>query len=225
MKQGMFIVTGLLIIGFFLSTLPVVGLAQEAKTENTPAAEKAEKPVPKQTDSKQTEDDYAWKEQLEKKHVQFIEWLQENYPDKAEQLLADQNKKPNEFVQRLAEVMEVYEPIQKADRYNPELAKVLRKDLELQDQRDQLIREISLANEQDRPELLKRLKETVAARFDNIIHKKQLIYNHLRKRLERLKEKLETRAKELEQLKAEKDQSVEKRMKELTEQAEKIDWQ
>ncbi|MBL7215454.1 MAG: hypothetical protein ISS71_07225 [Phycisphaerae bacterium] len=228
MKQGMLITVELSIIGFFVALLPIVVLAEEtpqSKTKNAPAAKQPEKSAPTQTDSKQTDVDQTWKEQLEQKHVQFIEWLQENYPDKAKQLLANRDKKPDEFVQALCEVMKIYEPIQRAEQDNPELAKALRKDLELQDQRDQLLREIAMAKDQDRPALLKRLKEIVSARFDNIIHKKHLFYDHLRRRLEKLQEKLEAQAKELEQLKAEKDQSVEQRMKELTEQAEKINWE
>lgn len=231
MKQGLFTVTGLSIIALLIAFFPANAPAEEntapkeTKEGKAPQEQEAQKPAPEQqSEPQKAEDDQTWKEQLEQKHVEFIEWLQENYANIAEGLLANRDKKPEEFVQQLTEVMAVYEPIQRADRYSPELAAVLRKDLELQDQRDQMICEIGRAAEQDRPALINRLREIVAARFDNIIQKKQLIYDHLRKRLEILQEKLEEQAKELEQLKADKEKSVEQRMKELIEQNEKINW-
>lgn len=218
MKQGLFTVTGLSIIAFFAAVFPDGARAED----NAPQQQQA--PAPAQPENKQAQGDEKWKEQLEQKHVEFIEWLQAQFPDKAGELLADRDKKPEEFVQKLTEVMTVYEPIQRADRFNPELAAVLRKDLELQDQRDQMICEIGRVPEKDRPALINKLRDIVAARFDNIIQKKQLIYDHLRKRLETLQERLDEQAKELEQLKADKEKSVEQRMKELIEQNEKINW-
>ncbi len=206
-----------IIIGVLgLLLLPMITRAEEAPQPN------AAQPQP--SSQTQNNTDQTWKEQLEKKHVQFIEWLQANYPEKAADLLAIRTKKPEEFVQQLGEIMKIYEPIKKAENNNPELAKTLRRDLELQDQRDKLLKEISQADDDQLPELHKQLRDVVAARFDLIIHKKQLYYDHLRRRLERIKQKIEEQAKELEKLNAEKDQSVEKRMKELTEGVESLDW-
>lgn len=243
MKQGLFTVLGLSLIALFVTLSPAPASAEEAAPaqenttapapaeeaapapENNPAPEaQPQQPAPEQAPAPQPPVDNTWKEKLEQKYVEFIEWLQQNFPDKAKDLLADRDKKPEEFVQKLTEVMKIYEPIQRADRYYPELGAALRKELELQAQLNQLIIDIGRAAPEDRPALIARLRENVSARFDNIIEKKQLMYNHLHNRLEVLQKRLEGQAKELEQLKADKEKSIEQRMKELIEQNEKINW-
>lgn len=224
MKNGMSSIMGLSIVGFLIAFSPATSRAQETsspKTENpAPAKQQTEKAAPKQANA-----DHTWKQEIEKKHVEFIEWLQKNYPDKAKELLANRDKDPDRFVQQLGAAMNIYEPIQQADQTCPDLAKVLREDLRLQKQRDELIGQIGLAKEEDRAQMVKHLREIVSARFDIIIQKKQMYFDRLRSRLEKLQERIDAQAKELEQLKADKEQSVDQRMKELTEQNEAINWQ
>ncbi len=229
MKQGLFTVAGLSIIAVFVTFFPAVSRSEEgapAQEENAPPAAESQQAAEQSepSDKQHAGPDNAWKEKLEERQVDFMGWLQENFPDKANEILAYKNETPEKFAEKVNEAMTVYEPIQRADRYSPELASVLRKDLELQDQRDDMIRQIGQAAEADRPALIGRLREIVSERFDNIIRKKQMIYDHLRSRLERLEERLEEQAKELEQLKADKEKSVEERMKELIEQHEKTNW-
>lgn len=153
-----------------------------------------------------------------------LSWLEKNYPEKAEELKKIGNNQPDKFVQKIGQAMKVYGPVQKADKNNPELAKVLRKDIELQARRNHLLHQLHSAKEDQRPEFLKELKEVVAARFDVIIQKKQIEYDHIRKRLDLLNKKLEQHGNELQKLKDEKDQSVDQRMKELIDGKVKMNW-
>ncbi len=227
----MLIVIGLSLFCLSLILLPGLAFAEQAaeqdKQAKAEAAKPAEKPAlvnDKSPDVNQQPDNDKWKEQLDKRHVYFIEWLQKNFPKKANELLTVFNKQPEQFTEKLDKIKEVYGPILREERYHPDLAVVMREDLKLQDRRDQLLREIGLAKDEDKPELFKQLKELVSARFDNLIQQKQLQYEYTIKRLERVKQQLDERGKELEKLKAEKNDSVEKRLKELTEQNEKINW-
>jgi len=80
---------------------------------------------------------------------------------------------------------------------NPELAGVLKEDLDLIDQRDALLREIRQADENSRKRLIDDLHEVVSKRFDLIVRKKQLQYDELRRRLDRLRRDLENKEQEL----------------------------
>ena len=162
-----------------------------------------------------------WKEQLEEKHEVYLEWFEKSYPDKYKELIKNRDSQPEKFVQRIGNSMKVYGPIQREEKRNPELAKALREDLRLQEERDKLIRDIRKAKPEKRPEMLKKLEGIVAARFDIIIRKKQLQYDHLRKRLEY---QLEKQAAELQKLKEEKDAKVQQRMDELIDPKEKLSW-
>ena len=167
-----------------------------------------------------------WKKLVEKKHEAFFAWLEQNYPARADELKELGNKDPKQFSQQMAEFLKTYEPIQKTDKHNPELGQLLRQDLELIEKRDQLL--LNLRNSKDKAEqdkMLDELKTIVSARFDVIIQKKQVEYNQIRERLDAMNKKLEEHGSELKKLKDEKGQSVEKRMKELTEGTIKMDWQ
>jgi len=163
-------------------------------------------------------------ERMEKMHNDFIAWLEKNYPDQAESLKSLQEKKPEEYMPRAMELMHRYEPIMRAEKDNPKLAQVLKDDLELQKQRDALLRQIHSATGKEREKLVAQLKENVSRRFDVIMSKKQLQYDDLKKRLEDLKKEVKTREGELEKLKTTKDKAVTEHLNELVSQAEKVQW-
>ncbi len=165
-----------------------------------------------------------WRERMEKMHNDFIAWLEKNYPDQAESLKSLQEKKPEEYMPRAMELMHRYEPIMRAEKDNPKLAQVLKDDLELQKQRDALLRQIHSATGKERGKLIAELKDNVSRRFDVIMSKKQLQYDDLKKRLEDLKKEVKTREGELEKLKTTKDKAVTEHLNELVSQAEKVQW-
>ncbi|MHC4926342.1 MAG: hypothetical protein ACYTER_03240 [Planctomycetota bacterium] len=166
-----------------------------------------------------------WKTHLAKKHEAFFAWLEKNYPQKANELKEIGNTQPDKFGQRIAHIIKAYEPIQKADKHNPELAKVLREDLKLQQQRNQILKQLrSAKSKEEQDKLLGELNTVVGARFDVIIQKKQIQYNMTRNRLDSLNKRLQRHGTELQKLKDEKNQNVEKRMKDLTDGKIKMDW-
>ncbi len=223
MNKGLLIVIGLLLFGLLLSLSPTSILADQnvEKKQQADQPQKETKKIPSNPDKVKNQekkpDDNSWKKQLEKRDVQLIEWLQKNYPGKAKELLNTHAKQAKKFTQQINRARQTYGPIQRAERSQPKLAKLLRENLKLINQRNQLLREIASAKDEDKPKLLSQLRELVSARFDNLIQQKQLQFEIAQKRLKRIQQQLE-------KLKVEKDESVEKRMKELTEKDEKVNW-
>ncbi len=201
---------------------------EQKQPQNDKPAEPAPEPQEQQEAKPQPEkpaEEPKWKSHIQEKHKPLMQWLEKNYPKRANRLKELGNNDPEKFNQRLDQAMKVYEPIQRAEKNNNhELAKVLREDVDLKLRRDQLLRKLPSAQEDQRQPLLDELKEVVSARFDVIIQKKQLEYNQIRGRMDWLNKKLEQHGNELQKLKDEKDQSVEKRMKELVEGKIEIDW-
>lgn len=207
-------------------TKEAVQPAPQPKKQAEPQKEKTPQPAatPEEAKDKQPPKQPQWKAELEQKHELFLTWLEKNYPKKAELIKKEGDEHPDKFIEKLTEAMKTYGPILKAEKNNPELAEVLRKDLELQSQRDELLTKLRTAKEDQRQPLLDELNKVVAARFDVIIQKKQIEYDRIRKRLDWLNKKLERHGEELQKLKDEKDQSVKKRTEELIKGEVKMDW-
>jgi hypothetical protein len=165
-----------------------------------------------------------WRERMEKMHNDFIAWLEKNYPEQAEAIKPLREKQPEEYMAKTMELMRKYEPIMRAEKNNPKLAQAMKDDLELQKQRDALLKDIRSAKGKERDKLIAELKDNVARRFDVIMTKKQLQYDDLKKRLEELQKEVKTREGELEKLKTTKDKAVSEHLNELVSQAEKVQW-
>jgi signal transduction histidine kinase len=165
-----------------------------------------------------------WRERMEKMHNDFIAWLEKNYPEQAEALKPLREKEPEEYTAKAMDLMRKYEPIMRAEKNNPKLAQAMKDDLELQKQRDTLLREIHSAKDKEREKLIAELKDNVARRFDVIMTKKQLQYDDLKKRLEELQKEVKMREGELDKLKTTKDKAVAEHLNELISQAEKVQW-
>lgn len=165
-----------------------------------------------------------WKEELFKKHEAFLVWLKKQYPQDYKELFELQIEDPEKYVQRFMDLMKIYEPIQKMEKYNPKLSDTMKKNLDLQKRRDALLLQIRIASKEQQPKLAEELRSVVSQRFDCIVLEKQLQYQWLRKRLDDLTKKVETRAQELDSLNKNKEQCVEDRMKELMERTEKVNW-
>jgi hypothetical protein len=166
----------------------------------------------------------TWKEELFKKHEAFLVWFKKQYPQDHKELIELQIEDPEKYVQRFMDLMKIYEPIQKMERYNQKLADTMKKNLDLQKRRDELLLQIRIASKEQQPKLIEELRSVVSQRFDTIVLEKQLQYEWLRRRLDDLTKKVEQRAKELESLNKNKEQSVQDRMNELMERTEKVNW-
>ena len=165
-----------------------------------------------------------WKEELFKKHEAFLAWLKNQYPEDHKELIELQIEEPEKYVQRFMDLIKLYEPIQKMERYNPKLSSAMKKNLDLQKRRDTLLLQIRISSETEQPKLIEELHHVVSERFDTIVFEKQLQYEWLRNRLDALTKKVEERAKELESLNNNKEQCVKDRMDELMERTAKVNW-
>jgi hypothetical protein len=156
----------------------------------------------------------------------LLEWLEENYPEEAEELAKLQEEEPELYRQKRRLSMRKYGRIAGLSKVNPRLSEVLKEDLELKQRRDALLEKLETVSGDEREELVAELKEVVSNRFDLIVERKQIEYEQLLKRLEKLKEKVEQSEAEVEKWKdAEfKDENIKARVGELLGQTGKFDW-
>lgn len=138
-----------------------------------------------------------WREELQKQHEEFLGWLKEAYPDREKELAQLRDQNSDEYFRRFGMLYRKYGNVLATQKRNPELAGVLKEDLDLIDQRDALLREIRQADDKSRKRLIDDLHEVVSKRFDLIVRKKQLQYDELRRRLDRLRRDLENKEQEL----------------------------
>jgi hypothetical protein len=168
-----------------------------------------------------------WREQMremQKKNEEYLNWLKENYPAEANELEQVRQENPGLYIRRLMQSGRKYGPVAAAAKKNPALAEVLKQDIDLKDQRDQILMKLQSAKPEDKDALAAQLKDVVSKRFDLIIKRRQLQQQELLKRLEDLKKQVKESEKELEQWKASKDKEVDARVKELLNQTEKFHW-
>jgi len=165
-----------------------------------------------------------WKDRVQKRHDEFVDWLKENYPKVADKLAKLREENPGEYMKQFAESKEKYGEIMEAQKKDPEYAKVLKEDLELKQNRAMLVRKLQNADDEQKDDLKAELKEVVAKRFDIIIKKKEFQYKALKERLEELQKKLDSRQAELDKLAQSKDEAIDGRMKELIDESEKLNW-
>jgi hypothetical protein len=194
---------------------------EDKKTEKKP---EVKKPAVKPAEKKQPPKNEKWKKHIQEKHEIFLKWFEKSYPDRYKHLIQNRDNQPDKFAQRIGEAMKKYGPILREEQRNPELAKALKEDLRLLEQRDRLMHDICKAKPEQRQAIFDQLKGVVAARFDIIIRKKQLQYDDVRKRLKNLHRQLEKRAEEMKTLKNEKDAKVEQRLNELINPEERLNW-
>lgn len=152
------------------------------------------------------------------REVEHLEWLEKNIPEKAKELAELREKDQELYMRRMALSLRKYGRIAEAEKENPELAKILRENLELNNERNELLRKIKATKTGSKKEKLVRgLKETVSIKFDLLVRQKQIAYEQLLKRLERLKKELKESKGEVEKWKNTKfkDEKVEERLEEL----------
>jgi hypothetical protein len=169
-----------------------------------------------------------WSAIMRQRHEEYLEWLQDNYPDQAKELLELKEKDPQLYMRKLALSFETYGRIAEVAKENPKLAEVLKKDLELKKQRDDLLSKIKTTkDDQKKQKLIKELEEVVGARFDLVVEKTRIRYDQLNKRLGRLEKEIKENEAKVEQWKnAEfKKRNVKARMEELLGKTEGFKWE
>jgi hypothetical protein len=165
---------------------------------------------------------------MHRKHAELIEWLEKNYPEAAERMRDLHGDKTELFEKRMGLGLKRYAKIMEAEKDNPELAAVLKEDLELKQQRDKLLRRVRKAqDEEKKQELVAELQEVVGARFDLIVKRKEMEYEELRKRLARLRRQIQKSEENVEKWKDAdyKADNVKARVGELVGGSEEFKWE
>ncbi|MFC1676700.1 hypothetical protein ACFL3G_06510 [Planctomycetota bacterium] len=158
--------------------------------------------------------------------IEHIEWLEKNYPKKAKWLEKLKEKDPKQYRSRIAESFKEYRGIREAEKDNPELATILKKDLELKRTRGKLTRKIRTAKGEEKDGLVKELTEVVNSRYDLIVKRKYLEYEQLARKLAKLQEKVKQSEAKVDEWKNPefKEKNVKDRVVELTKDSKKFKW-
>jgi hypothetical protein len=164
---------------------------------------------------------------VREKEAEHLKWLEKNYPDDAGKLAELKKKNPELYFKQLMHSMRTYGKIEQAEKDNPQLAEVLKSDLQLRREQDKLLGKIKdAATEKEKKQLSEELEKTVSSRFDFIVKRKQIEYEMLLKRLEKLKEDVKTSESTVEKWKDQKfkNDAVKSRVGELLSRSEKFQW-
>jgi len=165
--------------------------------------------------------------QMHPEYEEYLEWLKENYPEKAEKLSQLRGKRPELYGRQMALGLNKHRKIFQAAKENPQLAEALKQDLELREKRDKLLEKISVeANAEEKEKLVEQLREVVSSRFDVIVKRKQIRYEALNKKLEELQKRVKQSEAEVDKYKNPKlkEENVKARLEELLSKSEKFDW-
>ena len=138
----------------------------------------------------------AW---IQRRQAEFLEWLEKNYRKVAQELGKLKQKNPGLYAERVRHVQEKYEPIYEAERRNnPELAAVLKEDLDLKEKRVVLLKKIwDAKGEKEKARFRGQLEQIVAQRFDLIVRRKQIAYSRLLRWIAELQKRVEESRKEI----------------------------
>jgi hypothetical protein len=162
-----------------------------------------------------------WRQNQEKQITEFMEWFRVAYPEKARPLQQLRKKDYEEFLNHISAVQRRFEPLMRAEKRNPELAKILRKDIELQDLCGELLGKIAAAKDKERQTLTEQLKRIVANQFDIIVQKRKMKYADIETKIGQMQKEVDEQKRQLDQLVKKKEQATQDRVKELLTPPEK----
>ncbi len=92
-------------------------------------------------------------QRMQRKHEEYLDWLKENYPQEAQELEKVRQENPELYMRRVMRSGRKYGRIAEAAKDNPELAAVLKEDLELKDERDEIVQKLRSAEDGDKEAL------------------------------------------------------------------------
>lgn len=172
-----------------------------------------------------------WTKRIEswrsKWRAEFLEWLQKAVPKVARDLTKLKDTDPDLYAKKYEIIREKYRRIFEESRRNPELAEVLKAELELEERQEGLLKKIKTTkSKREKKQLMSQLEEVVGNKYDLIIRRKQIAYEFLLKRVEELQKELNKNRDEIAKWKdgTIKAQNINERIKELTEQSRKFRW-
>jgi ribosomal protein L29 len=168
------------------------------------------------------------RERIQERSEEYMKCLKDNFPDEAAKLEQLKKDNPEQYMRALMISGKKYDRICQAVKNDPNLAKVLKQQMELKGKRAELLKQIkATTDEKQKKELTAELEQIVAQQFDLIVKRKQMAYEDLTKKLEELKKEVDQRKAEVEKWKNAdfKKQQVKQRVNELINEAEKFEWE
>lgn len=204
----------------------ISGIAMAIDSPNTPPPAERKMKIPRASDGERMgKGRPEIRERLAERHDEYIKWLEKSYPDEARSLAQAKETDPELYFKRLKESFDKYGRLAHAEKSNPEMAKLLKEDIEIKAHEQKLIEQIrTTTDEKQKKELSAELQTLVSKRFDVIVAQKQLRYQALNKRIEEMKKEVQKQQDDLEKLKGQKDEEVKKRVDSLINKTEEINW-
>jgi hypothetical protein len=128
---------------------------------------------------------------MRQRFVEYLEELEKIYPEEAKKLAEMKEKQPDVYRRRVGLSYRRYGRIVEKAKDDPNLARVLKENFELKKERNELVEKIKAASDEGKKKKLNReLEEVLSKRFDALVKWKQIEYELLLERLERLKEEI-----------------------------------
>jgi hypothetical protein len=167
------------------------------------------------------------REKIQEKSEEYLKCLKENYPDEAAKLEQLKKDNPEQFMRAMMISGKRYGPICEAVKDDPNLAKVLKQQMELRSKRAELLKQIrTTTDEKQKKTLTTDLEQIVGQQFDLIVKRKQMAYEDLTKKLADLQKEVDQKKTEVEKWKSKdfKSQRIKERINELLNEKEKFEW-
>ena len=166
--------------------------------------------------------------QMHQRADEVLEWLEKNYPEKAEELRELREKDHELFRRRMVIAVRRYGLIADKAKENPKFAELFKEGVELKRQKKELRTKIKKTTDEDqKKELIIQLESVLSRRFDLLVKWKQLEYEQLLKKLEDLKKDVEKSKARVEKWKNPefKKERIKERLDELVSGKEKFKWE
>lgn len=167
------------------------------------------------------------REKMQEKTDEYLKCLKENYPDEAAKLEQLKKDNPEQFMRAMMISGKKYGPICQAAKDDPNLAKVLKQQMELRSKRAELLKQIrTTTDEKQKKTLTAELEQIIGQQFDLIVKRKEMAYGDLTKKLADLQKEVNQKKTEAEKWKSKdfKSQKVKERITELLNEKEKFEW-
>ncbi len=167
--------------------------------------------------------------EMRQRFVEYLEELEKIYPEEAKELADMKEKQPDMYRRRVGLSYRRYGRIVEKAKDDPNLAQVLKENFELKKERNELVEKIKAASDEGKKKKLNReLQEVLSKRFDALVKWKQIEYELLLERLERMKEEIKKSRANIEKWKDDKfkEENIKAHIKELLspEKDKKFRW-
>ena len=167
----------------------------------------------------------SYRDIMRRRNDEFLEWLKESFPLEAEKFDIAAEKSPETSFRDIMPLMMKYREIFETEKKNPELAELMKNDMELLERRNDILATLkNTDDEQRRQSLESEIRDIVAARFDLILEKRKMRFEELQRRLEELSKEIERQKSELSELDNQRDEQIQNRIEQLLSNNSGIQW-